>query len=47
MIEPEKVDILKLIMCDNENCGGVFFKDEVEQSDWKCLSCGKPIKIDS
>jgi hypothetical protein len=43
MIEPKKWEITTLIKCDNKNCGGVSFKDELEQSDWKCPYCGGPI----
>ena len=43
MIEPKKREITTLIRCDNENCGGVCFTDELEQSDWRCPYCGKPI----
>ena len=43
MIEPKKREIITMIRCENEDCGGVCFADELEQSDWKCPYCGKPI----
>jgi hypothetical protein len=36
MIETKKREIMTLIRCENENCSGVCFADELEQSDWKC-----------
>jgi rubredoxin len=43
MIEPKKWEIMTLIRCENENCGGISFQDELEESNWKCPHCGKPI----
>jgi hypothetical protein len=35
--------IVTLIKCENDDCGGVCFADELEESDWRCPYCGKPI----
>lgn len=43
MIQLKKREITTLIRCENEDSGGVCFKDELEESDWKCPHCGKPI----
>jgi acetyl-CoA carboxylase beta subunit len=43
MIEPKKREITTMIRCENDNCGGVCFADELEQSNWKCPYCGKQI----
>ena len=43
MIEPKNRETMTLIRCENENCGGVCFEDELEQSDWKCPYCGEAI----
>jgi aspartate carbamoyltransferase regulatory subunit len=47
MIELNTKEITTLVRCENENCGGVYFAGEVEQRDWKCPYCGRPIsKLD-
>jgi acetyl-CoA carboxylase beta subunit len=36
-------DTETLIKCDNEGCGGFSFEHELEDNDWKCPHCEKPI----
>ena len=43
MIKVKKREIATLKGCENEQCGGVCFADELEQSDSKCPYRGKPI----
>jgi rubredoxin len=40
MVDLAKWDTPTLIECENENCGGVSFQDEIEENDWKCPYCG-------
>jgi acetyl-CoA carboxylase beta subunit len=36
-------DTETLIKCDNEECGGYSFEHELEENEWKCPHCRKPI----
>ena len=38
-------DTETLIKCEDGECGGYPFKDELEENEWKCPHCGKPISI--
>ena len=35
--------ISTLIRCEDDECGGFSFEHELEQNDWKCPHCEKPI----
>jgi hypothetical protein len=43
MDEVKEWENTTLISCENENCGGVCFADELEQNGWMCLYCGEAI----
>jgi acetyl-CoA carboxylase beta subunit len=36
-------DTETLVKCKEEDCGGFAFEQELEENDWKCPHCGKPI----
>ncbi len=41
MKELRKWDFAALIRCEDEECGGVTFRHEIEQNNWNCPFCGK------
>jgi len=43
MMDLRKWDTPGLIRCENEECGGVSFRHEIEQNQWNCPYCGKPV----
>jgi rubrerythrin len=36
-------DTESLTKCQEDGCGGFSFERELEENDWKCPHCGKPI----
>lgn len=43
MIELKNLEASALISCENEECGGLTFRHEVEQNNGNCPFCGKSI----
>jgi len=43
MMDLRKWDVPALIRCEDEECGGVTFRHEIEQNNWNCPFCGKSI----
>ena len=43
LVDPTKSDNAPLIKCEDEECGGVSFRHEIQMNNWRCPYCGKPI----
>jgi hypothetical protein len=43
MLDPTKWDNASLIRCEDEECGGVSFRHEVQMNNWRCPYCGMSI----
>jgi acetyl-CoA carboxylase beta subunit len=43
MVDKDWWDTVTSIKCEDEECGGYTYKDELEKNDWECPHCGKPI----
>jgi hypothetical protein len=37
------LDSVTLVGCEDEECGGLSFEQELEENGWKCIHCGEPI----
>jgi acetyl-CoA carboxylase beta subunit len=43
IVDPRKRDDEPLIRCEDEDCGGVSFRHEIQMNNWRCPYCGKSI----
>jgi hypothetical protein len=43
MVEKDWLDTVTLIQCEDDECGGFTFRDELEENNWECPHCGKRI----
>ncbi len=41
--DPTERDNGPLIRCEDEDCGGVSFRHEIQMNNWRCPYCGKSI----
>jgi acetyl-CoA carboxylase beta subunit len=43
MVDKDWWDTVTLIKCEDEKCSGYTYKDELEENNWECPHCGKPL----
>jgi acetyl-CoA carboxylase beta subunit len=43
MLDPTKRDNASLIRCEDEECGGVSFRHEIQMNNWRCPYCGMSV----
>jgi hypothetical protein len=43
MVDEAWLDTVTLIKCEDDECGGYTYMDTLENNNWECPRCGKPI----